>query len=116
VPELGHSVRRFVNLAYPNAPSEVRETLAMEQFLYALPNSDMRVRIKQVRPKDLNDAIRYAIEFEAYSRAEEQRNHKAYQRQVAGKVVESSVNQEFKQSMKSMEKNKLIFSKEIKQF
>jgi hypothetical protein len=112
--ELGHSVRRLVNLAYPKAPAEVRETLALEQFLDALPNSEMHIRIKQVRPKDLNDAVRHAVEYEAYLRAEEERDHKAYQRQVADKVAESSFNEEFKHWMESME-NKLSLSKEIKQ-
>jgi hypothetical protein len=40
IPELGQSVRRLTNLAYPQAPTEVKETLAMEQFLDALPDSD----------------------------------------------------------------------------
>jgi hypothetical protein len=91
MPELGHSIRRLANLAYPKAPAEVRETLALEQFLNSLPNPDMRIRIKQVRPKDLNDAVRHAVEFEAYLRADEQRDHKAYQRQFADKIPEGSI-------------------------
>jgi hypothetical protein len=115
MPELGHSIRRLANIAYPKALADVRETSALEQFLDSLPNLDMRIRIKQVRPKDLNDAIRHAVEYEAYLRAEEHRDHKAYQRQVADKVVESSFNEELKQWMESMEKNLLSLSKEIKQ-
>ena len=87
----------------------------MEQFLDALPNADMRIRIKQVRPKDLNDAVRHAVEFEAYSRAEEQRNHKAYQRQVADRVPEGPIANDLKHWMESMERNILSLSKEIKQ-
>jgi hypothetical protein len=40
MPELGHSIERLVNLAYLKAPTEVRGTLALENFLDALPNSD----------------------------------------------------------------------------
>ena len=47
VPELGQDVRRLTNLAYAKAPSDVRETLAMEYFIDALHSSDMRLRIKQ---------------------------------------------------------------------
>ncbi|CAC5415144.1 unnamed protein product [Mytilus coruscus] len=36
LPELGQSVRRLSNLAYPTAPLELRDTLAKEQFIDAL--------------------------------------------------------------------------------
>lgn len=78
IPELGQAVRRLANLAYPKAPSEVRETKAMEQLFDALPDSDMRIRIKQARPRDLNDAIKHAVELEAYLRAEDKRCYRAY--------------------------------------
>ena len=68
--ELGQDIRRLTNLAYPKAPSDVRETLAKEQFVDALVNSEMRLKIKQARPVDLNDAVRHAVELEAFCRAE----------------------------------------------
>lgn len=68
--ELGQDVRRLTNLAYPTAPSDLRETLSKEQFIDALVSSDMRLRIKQARPKNLNDAVRHAVELEAFNRAE----------------------------------------------
>ncbi|XP_071176265.1 uncharacterized protein [Mytilus edulis] len=70
LPGLGQSVRRLSNLAYPTAPLELRDTLAKEQFIDALVDSEMRLRIKQSRPKGLNDAIRLAVELEAYNTAE----------------------------------------------
>ncbi|CAG2248643.1 unnamed protein product [Mytilus edulis] len=70
LPALGQSVRRLSNLAYPTAPLELRDTLAKEQFIDALVDSEMRLRIKQSRPKGLNDAIRLAVELEAYNTAE----------------------------------------------
>lgn len=42
LPELGQDMRRLINLAYPTAPTEVRETLAKEQFTDALKDSDMQ--------------------------------------------------------------------------
>ena len=68
--ELGQDIRRLTNLAYPKAPSDVRETLAKEQFVDALVSSEMRLKIKQARPADLNDAVRHAVELEAFYRAE----------------------------------------------
>ena len=64
--ELGQDIRQLTNLAYPKAPSDVRETLAKEQFIDSLVNSEMRLKIKQARPIDLNDAVRHAVELEAF--------------------------------------------------
>lgn len=59
-------------MAYASAPGEVRETLAKDSFINALTDSNMRIRIKQSRPQNLNEAIRLAVELEAYNRAERQ--------------------------------------------
>ncbi|CAC5425633.1 unnamed protein product [Mytilus coruscus] len=70
LPGLGQSVRRLSNLAYPTAPLVLRDTLAKEQFIDALVDSEMRLRIKQSRPKGLNQALQLAVELEAYNTAE----------------------------------------------
>ena len=67
--ELGQDIWRLTNLAYATAPVDVRETLAKEQFIDCLHSSDMRLRIKQARPKSLNDAVRHAVELEAFNKA-----------------------------------------------
>ena len=41
LPELGQSIRRLTNLAYPTAPYDVRETLSKEYFIDALIDSDI---------------------------------------------------------------------------
>jgi hypothetical protein len=70
LPELGQTIRRLVNKAYPKAPAEVRETLSTEHILDALVNSEMRIRIKQSRPANLNQAICLAVELDALYKAE----------------------------------------------
>jgi hypothetical protein len=70
LPELGQAIRRLANLAYPTATAEIRETLSKDQFEDALVDSEMRIRIKQARPTNLNDAIQLAVELEAYNRVE----------------------------------------------
>jgi hypothetical protein len=57
LPELGQEIRRLANQAYHTAPNDVKETLAKEQFIDALVSSDMRLRIKQARPTNVNDAV-----------------------------------------------------------
>jgi hypothetical protein len=86
LPELGQDLHRLANLAYPTAPIEVRGTLAKEKFIDALKESDMRLRIKQAGPMDLNDAIsiiRHAVELEAFNSAERRlTDSKGYLREV----------------------------------
>jgi hypothetical protein len=69
-PELGQAIRRLVNLAYLTAPVDIRETLSTDQFVDALVDSKMRIRIEEARLRNLNDAFQLAVELEAYNRAE----------------------------------------------
>ena len=64
------AIRRLVNLAYPTVPENVRDTPAKQHFIEALADSEMRIRIKQSRLQNLNDAIRLAVELETFNRAE----------------------------------------------
>ena len=101
--ELGQDIRRLTNLAYPTAPSDLRRTLSKEQFFDALVSTDMRIRIKQARPVNLNDAIRHAVELEAYNRAE--RKHlegQGFMRTTAEKVDDS--NNKLEDDMKQLQK------------
>ena len=102
--ELGQDIRRLTNLAYPTAPSELKETLAKEQFIDALANSDMRLRIKQSRPLDLNDAVRHAVELEAFNRAE--RKHlegQGYMRCTSEKTSDQKM--DLSDSLKALQKS-----------
>jgi len=52
--------------------------------LDALVDSDMRLRIKQARPANLDEAIRHSIELEAFNKAEQKhRENKGYIRPVS---------------------------------
>ena len=74
LPKLGQAIRRLANLAYPTATAEIRETLSKDEFVDSLVKSEMRIRIKQARPRNLNDAIQLAVELEAYNR-DKKRNY-----------------------------------------
>ena len=73
LPELGQNIRRLTNLAYPTVPADVRKTLAKDCFVDSLASSDLRLKIKQARPLNLNDAVRHAVELEANFKAESNR-------------------------------------------
>ena len=48
-------------LEYPT-PGDVRDTMAKEQFIDALVDSNMRLRVKLGRPTNLNGDIRHELE------------------------------------------------------
>lgn len=50
---------------------KVRETFANEEFIDALNDSGMRLKIQQARPIDLNDAIRHAAELDVSNSAKQ---------------------------------------------
>ena len=62
LPELGQDVRRLSK--HPNRSS--REIVGKEQFIDALIDVNMRLRIKQARPVNLNDDVRHAVKLEAF--------------------------------------------------
>jgi hypothetical protein len=55
----------------------------------------MRLRIKQARPINLNDAIRHAVELEAFNKAELKRNE-------GGEYLRSAAEQENKDETASL--------------
>jgi len=64
------SIRRLASLAYPTLVNKARESLAKDQFIVALFDPEVRIRIKQSRPKTLNEAVMHAVELDAYNKAE----------------------------------------------
>ena len=67
--ELAEDVERLVRLAYPEADEAMVEVLAQDQFIDALPEEDIRLRIRQNKPTTLRDALRMALELESYQLA-----------------------------------------------
>ncbi|VDI28945.1 Hypothetical predicted protein [Mytilus galloprovincialis] len=52
--------------AYPGAPSSVTDILALDQFIDALHDPEMRLRIREARPKNINEAEVLAVRFETF--------------------------------------------------
>ena len=69
LPELAEDVERLTRLAYPEAAETMIVVLAKDQFIDALPDEYMRLRIRQIRPPTLQQALETALELESYSMA-----------------------------------------------
>ncbi len=76
LPDLAHEIRRLVKLAYPTGQQGIIEDLAKNHFIDALPEGEYRWNIQQTRPRNLDEAVRVAVELEAFHIAEKHRNVK----------------------------------------
>jgi hypothetical protein len=75
--ELAHDVRRLVRLAYPNAAMNTHDDLTKDQFIEALGDSEIRWSVFQARPKNVTEALKVAMELEAFKESEKSRLRKS---------------------------------------
>ncbi|XP_043220590.1 uncharacterized protein LOC122381001 [Amphibalanus amphitrite] len=67
--ELALDVDRLAHLAYPGAPPDFRATVACDQFIDALEDTDMQMTVRQAKPSSLRDALAAALEYESLRRS-----------------------------------------------
>ena len=71
---MAEDIERLCRLAYPDAPATVHDVLARDQFVDALPDEDIRLRIKQERPQSLRKALEAGLELESFQIAARHRH------------------------------------------
>ena len=69
---LSQDIKKLTRCAYPGAPSSVTDVLALDQFIDALTDSDMRLRIREARPKNIEAEI-LAVRLETFKQADTHR-------------------------------------------
>ena len=82
ISELAQSIKKLTRQAYPDAPSSVISTLARDHFIDALPESDMRLRIREAQAKDIAEAEILALRLEAYRVADRQKTNRSRGHQI----------------------------------
>ena len=75
ISELAQSIKKLTRQAYPNAPASVTSTLARDHFIDALPDSDVRLRIRETQAKDIAEAEILALRLEAYRVTDRQKTN-----------------------------------------
>ena len=70
LPDLASSLRRLVGRAYPGAAAELQDSLTKDQFIDALEDREMRIKIRESGPKTLDEAVSPALQIEAMYEAE----------------------------------------------
>ena len=73
IAELAQAIKKLSRQAYPNATLDVIEALALDHFIDALSESEIRLRLREVGPKTLSEAESVAVRMEAHRIADKQR-------------------------------------------
>ena len=73
--QLAQSVKKLTRQAYPNADQAMLDVLSLDYFIDALPNADIRLRIRESRPNNITAAETLAIRLETYQLAECSNTH-----------------------------------------
>lgn len=73
LPELAQDIKRLTRMAYPSAFLDLRDTLSKDCFIEALNDADMELFICQKEPETLDDAVRMALKYEAFSQGRRKR-------------------------------------------
>ncbi|CAG2204998.1 unnamed protein product [Mytilus edulis] len=72
IPDFGYALRRLVRLAYPDDEySNILEQLVINQFILGLAHVEMEKHVQFAHPTTLETAIAQAVEFEAFTNAQE---------------------------------------------
>ena len=74
ISELAHAVKKMTRRAYPTGSPDVIESLAIDNYIDALNDSEIRLRLREVSPKNLSEAEKIAIRMEAHRLADRQRS------------------------------------------
>ena len=70
--ELAQAIRKLTRQAYPQVSLDVVEALSIVHFIETLPESEIRLRLREVGPSTLAEAERIAVRMDAHRQADKQ--------------------------------------------
>lgn len=73
LPELAQAIKKLTRHAYPGSSPIVRDTLAIDYFIDAIPETEIRLRLREVGPKTIGEAENIAVRLEALRIADRQK-------------------------------------------
>ena len=70
ISEFASSIMKLTRQAYPKADLQLLDTLAVDYFIDALEDSDIRLRLRQSQPESITQAETLAIRLETFKNAD----------------------------------------------
>ena len=103
LPELGAYIKRLVFSAYPGASWDTREMLAIEAFMNALQDYDLKLRVYDSKPETLDEAVCAAENLEGFMRAEKGHGKVHHARAVQSQKGAKESDQKYRNLEKQIE-------------
>lgn len=72
IPELTQAIRKLTMQAYPSAPADITDILGIDHFINALPDFDMRLKLRESHLRTISDAELQAIPLETLKLADKE--------------------------------------------
>ena len=94
IPELAQNIKKLTRQAYPDASSDLIDTLVLDHFIDSLLDSETRLRLRECSPKTIQEAETLAVKMEAQRVADKQRSR------TIGSVGETSGDSLFSNEVK----------------
>ena len=70
---MAQAIEKLVRQAYPGVKKDVIEMLSLDNFIDAITDSDIRMRVREPSPKSFDEAEQICVRLEAYKIADTQR-------------------------------------------
>ncbi|KAK3885218.1 hypothetical protein Pcinc_010562 [Petrolisthes cinctipes] len=67
--QLAHDLESMAHKAYPGAAPNMLVILLRDQFIDVLDTGELKVQVKQAQPRNMQEALARALEFESYVRS-----------------------------------------------
>ncbi|KAK3096138.1 hypothetical protein FSP39_008332 [Pinctada imbricata] len=113
IPELAQSVKKLTRKAYPSASSDVVDVLAVDYFIDALNDADIRLRLREIGPKSLSEAEKIAVRLEAHRIADKSKG-RLHVKSVEFSEPQSEREAKKESDLEKMQKQMSDLVKEIK--
>ncbi|CAC5395696.1 unnamed protein product [Mytilus coruscus] len=116
LPELAQSIKKLTRQAYPSAPSTITSVLALEHFIDALPDADLRLRLRESNPKSIHEAETLAVRLETLKLAERQKGRMVRQADTGhneNNTINTELNNDKGGDFKSLRHELSDFKKEL---
>ena len=94
IPELAQNIKKLTRQAYPDASSDLIDTLALNHFIDSLLDSETRLRLRECSPKTIQEEETLAVKTGAQRVADRQRSR------TIGSVGETSGDSLFSNEVK----------------
>ena len=84
LPELAQAIKKLTRQSYPSAQSSLTAVLALEHFIDAIPDADLRLKLREYNPKSICEAETLAVRLEALRMSERQKGRMVRQADIVG--------------------------------